>query len=440
LPAVNAYDPDEGDSWDTYVFKLNSTGNGLLYATYVAGSAMDQPYDLDLDSEGNAYVCGRTQGGDFPRVNAYDSTPNGDWDVFVYKLNSTGNGLVYSTLVGGNHMDYAQGIDIDVDGNAYITGTAWSTNFPLINTIHTPDSGAPFETNLFVLKLNATGNGLDYCSIIGSASAVLNLEGNPIEVDAYGNAFVATATSSGYFPVVNPLMSRPGSYDGIVLQLNATGNGLLYSTWIGGSASDYARAIAIDSQGTAYVAGKTSSADFYTENPYDDTLHGTSDAFVAKLTDIGDEVGPEIQVVHNPEDPDTNELVTVTATIIDTHGVIEAILEYTTDGGVGWNNVTMVQSSSTWTGTIPAQSPDTEVQYRVYAQDSYGYWTISSTRSYVVQYPPTTTTTTGTSTTTSTTSTTTPPPSLELDPMLLVAIAGSIGLLVVVIIAKRRTA
>jgi len=431
LPAVNAYDDTEGDSWDTYVFKLNSTGNGLLYATYVAGSAMDQPHDLTLDEDGNAYVCGRTGVGDFPRVNAYDSTANGDWDVFVYKLNSTGNGLIYSTLVGGNHQDWAAGIALDEDCNAYVTGTAWSVNFPQINTIYTPDPEAPFDTMAYVFKLNSAGDDLIYSSLIGHGSAVYDCEGTPIEIDAYGNAFVATTTSSGYFPVVNPLMARPGSYDGIVLQLNATGNGLIYSTWIGGSASDYCRAIAIDSTGTAYVAGKTYSDDFYTESPYDGSFSGSSDAFLAKLTDIGDTTGPEIQTSHSPEIPVSTDDVTITASVYDQHGAISVILEHSIDLGVSWHNTTMTPSGSVWTSTIPAQPTDTEVWFRVYAQDSRNNWAVSSIDTYVVGEVTTTPTTV-------TTTTPTIPTGQGLDSILLMSVAGVVVLIVVIVVVKRK--
>ncbi|MGY5865161.1 MAG: SBBP repeat-containing protein [Candidatus Thorarchaeota archaeon] len=429
LPAVNAYDDTSDDSWDTYVFKLNSTGNGLLYATYVAGSALDQPYDLTLDDDGNAYVCGRTGVGSFPRVNAYDSTANGDWDVFVYKLNSTGNGLIYSTLVGGNHQDWAAGIALDEERNAYVTGTAWSVNFPQINSIYTPDPGAPFDTTAYVFKLNSTGNGLIYSSLIGHGSALYDCEGNPIEVDSYGNAFVATTTSSGFFPMVNPLMSRPGSYDGVVLQLNATGNGLIYSTWIGGSANDYCRAIAIDSTGTAYVAGRTVSNDFFTESPYDGDLSGTSDAFLAKLTDIGDTSGPEIQLAHSPETPISTDDVTIIASVYDQHGAIAAILEYSINLGVSWQNITMTQSSSIWTGDIPAQPTGTEIRFRVYAKDSRNNWAVSSTDTYTVsEFVPTTTTT----------STTTAHTILGLDQILLISVVGVIVLIVAVVVIKRK--
>jgi hypothetical protein len=426
LPAINAYDPTEDDGWDTYVFKLNATGNGLLYATYVAGNAADQPYDLTLDSEGNVYVCGRTGGGTFPTVNAYDSTPNGDWDVFVYKLNSTGNGLIFSTFVGGNHMDWAAGIAIDSQKNVYVTGTAWSVNFPRINTIYTPDPEAPFDTMMYVFKLSSSGSSLIYSSLIGHGSAVYDCEGTPIEVDAYGNAYVATTTSSGYFPVVNPLMSRPGSYDGIILQLNATGNGLIYSTWIGGSASDYCRAIAIDSIGTAYVAGKTYSDNFFTESPYDGSLSGSTDAFLAKLTDIGDLTGPDVQLSHNPENPVTTDDVTITASISDQHGVVSATLEYSINLGVSWNNISMTKTGSVWTGIIQSQPVDTEVWYRVYAQDDRSNWAISPTKTYSVGEAPTSTTTTSSQA------------NQGLDPFLIASIVGVVVLIIVIIAVKRK--
>jgi hypothetical protein len=115
---------------NAFVTKFDPTGSGLVYSTYLGGNGVDQGRGIALDTAGNAYVTGYTCcSTNFPTTpGAFQ--PNGFYDAFVTKLNSTGSALVYSTYLGGSNDDVGMGIAVDTDGNAYVTGSTVSTDFP----------------------------------------------------------------------------------------------------------------------------------------------------------------------------------------------------------------------------------------------------------------------------------------------------------------------
>src|SRR6266404_1709113 len=192
---------------DAFVTKLNSSGTALIYCTYLGGKRIDYGAGIAVDSSGNAYVCGSTGSTDFPTTSAaLQRTAAGRGDAFVAKLNPTGSALIYSTYLGGGSYDYGSGIAIDSSGNAYVTGSTDSTDFPVT-------SGA-FQTTLakgsdvFVTKLSDSGASLIYSTYLGGSSSE---NGASIAVDIFGNAYVTGGTSSRDFPVVGPLQSENSS-------------------------------------------------------------------------------------------------------------------------------------------------------------------------------------------------------------------------------------
>ena len=289
FPTVSAYDVSLNGHFDCFVLKLNSDGDQLLYSTYVGGAEYDKGYFISVDANYSAYVTGVTDSSDFPVVNAYDDSNNGGDDCFVFKLDASGNSLLYSTFVGGTVFDTGTSIALDQSFNAYVTGRTGSTNFPTANAYDDSHNG---NMDCFVFKLNTTGNGLLYSTFVGgsvgtdapSVSYSAWDAGNSIAVDTIGNAFVTGYTQSIDFPTVNAYDSTfNGRVDCFVFKLNTEGNVLLYSTYVGGSYSDYGNEITIDSEGKVYVVGMTRSSDFPTVNAYDDSYNGDFDSFVFKL-------------------------------------------------------------------------------------------------------------------------------------------------------------
>jgi hypothetical protein len=268
---------------DVFVTKLSAAGNALVYSTYLGGSNTDEGYGIAVDSSGCAYVTGYTDSDDFPTQNPYQDTFQGDRDAFVAKLSAAGNSLVYSTYLGGSDYDYGYSIAVDSSGCAYVTGTTHSDDFPTQNPYQDTLQG---DRNAFVTKLSAAGDSLAYSTYLGGSNQEY---GYGIAVDSSGCAYVTGDTSSDDFPTNNPFQqNRAGGWDVFVTKLSADGNSLVYSTYLGGSTfHDLGRSIAVDSSGCAYVTGYTYSTDFPTQNPYQDTLQGGGDAFVAKLSATG---------------------------------------------------------------------------------------------------------------------------------------------------------
>ncbi len=279
-----AYQSVSKGTQNPLIIKMNPTGTALVYATYLGGSDLDFGNALAVDSGGNVYVTGSANSADFPTTpGAFQpslaGTPpiNGESNAFVTKLNPTGTGLVYSTYLGGSQFPHAgyttdYGIDIAVDssGNAYVTGTAESSDFPVTPGSYQPifhDGKAYRIYDLFVTKLNPTGTGLDYSTYLGGTDGE---QPGGIAVDASGCAYVTGTTFSADYPVTPGAFQTlftgvPSGYAGnvcFVTKLNTLGSALVYSTFLGGNGGDQANAIALDGFGNAYVTGFTGSADF----------------------------------------------------------------------------------------------------------------------------------------------------------------------------------
>ncbi len=278
FPTLNPYQTNQGGT-DVFVTKLSSSGNSLVYSTYLGGIDSDIGKSIAVDASGSAYVTGYTTSTDFPTLNPYQATKQGAEDVFVTKLSSSGSSLLYSTYLGGSNYDGGSGIAVDGSGSAYVTGYTSSSNFPTLNPYQTYQGGY----DLFVTKLSSSGNSLVYSTYLGGNS---NDEGYAIAVDGSGSAYVTGFTLSTDFPTLNPYQTYQADYDAFVTKLSSSGNSLVYSTYLGGNSDDKGRSIAVDGSGSAYVAGYTYSTDFPTQNPYQ-TDQGSEDVFVTKLSSSG---------------------------------------------------------------------------------------------------------------------------------------------------------
>jgi murein DD-endopeptidase MepM/ murein hydrolase activator NlpD len=265
------------------VVKVNPIGTQLVYATFLGGSSSDESEAIAVDGAGNAYVTGWTYSADFPTtVGAFDTSHNGgSVDAFVVKVNPTGTGLAYATFLGGSGGQDGRSIVVDGVGNAYVTGSTGSADFP--TTAGAFDTSLNGPGDAFVAKLNPTGTGLFYATFLGGNAKD---GGMSIAVDGLDNAYVTGWTQSSNFPttVVAFDTSYNGGDDAFVAKLNPTGTGLAYATFLGGSSGDYGYAIAVDEISNAYVAGTTNSSNFpTTAGAFDTSYNGGGDTFVAKM-------------------------------------------------------------------------------------------------------------------------------------------------------------
>lgn len=306
---------------NSFIVKLNSTGGGLAYATYLGAPAavsylsFDAAAAVAIDSAGNAYVAGTTYAPGFPVTPGAVQTKLKSGlasNAYVAKLNASGSALVYATFLGGSGQgafsfgpavfegDAATALAIDSSGNAYVTGYAHSADFPITAgafqttnkaaTTSGLDSSIP-GYNAFVSKINPSGSVLVFSTYLGGSGVKFpfssqgteqNYEqifgdgANAIAVDNAGNVYVAGGAYSADFPITAGAyqtklraaqpVAAPANFSQIgsnafVAELNPAGTNLVYSTFVGGSGSDHANAMAIDGSGNAYFAGTTTSLD-----------------------------------------------------------------------------------------------------------------------------------------------------------------------------------
>jgi hypothetical protein len=237
-----------------------------LYSTYLGGASTDHGAAIAVDSSGTVYVTGSTYSADFPVANAYQRSLAGGEDAFVTRLSSTGNSLLFSTYLGGSggsvsYPETGQGIALDAAGDACVVGVTGSADFPVSNALQPALLG---ELDAFVAKVNSSG-GLLYSTYLGGSGIDI---GNAIAVDASGAAYVAGYTYSTDFPVVGGFQTAlGGGCDAFLAKLSPNGASLLYATYLGGSGSDTASGVAVDSGGNVYLTGWTFSSNFPVVSP-----------------------------------------------------------------------------------------------------------------------------------------------------------------------------
>ncbi len=310
-----AYDRTLDGSQDVFVAKLNPAGSGLVYSTYLGGdvnadgrTSSEFSGDIAVGADGSAYIAGQImEFGNFTGMNpdfpitpgAFDTTYNrGGSDAFITRLNSSGSDLVFSTFLGGNDSDEATAIDLDSNGNPYVTGRSFSStarSFPI--TPGAADPGSPTCCDgheAFASKFTASGSELIYSTYLGGRDIDF---GEGIAVDREGNAYVAGSTSSIDFPTTpgafDTTRDREGfPHDAFVTKVNAGGTRFDYSTYLGGESNDNGYGIAVDDEGSAHVIGQTGSQDFPTSIDARDRTFSCcdffrGDAFFTKLSPTG---------------------------------------------------------------------------------------------------------------------------------------------------------
>ncbi len=285
FPIFDPYQMSSGGGYDVFVMKLNGTGNSLVYSTYLGGSGFDIGADIAVDAAGDVYVTGWTTSTNFPTLNPYQGSFGGVRDVFVTKLNNAGNGLVYSTYLGGSALDYGNAIMANAAGEVYVTGATASTDFPTLNPYQGTYQGG--TSDAFVTKLSSSGNSLVYSTYLGGGDYDVGIESG---LDIAGAVYVTGGTVSTNFPTLNPYQGtyQGGTIDAFVTKLSIDGSNLDYGTYLGGSGYDFGADIAVDAAGAAHVTGYTDSPNFPTLNPYQGTFQGgDKDVFVAKLNIAG---------------------------------------------------------------------------------------------------------------------------------------------------------
>lgn len=268
----------QGGNSDATISKFSSDGSQLIFSTYMGGNADDQPHSLIVDNDDHLIVFGRTNSANFPTVNAYDGTQNGNFDFFVSKFTAAGTALLGSTFIGGSGNDgvnvsanattygttkYNYGDDsrgeviVDAANNIYFTGPTQSGNFPV-----THGSGnASGSQDGAVVRLTPGLNALSWSRLFGGtgsdAAHTIKLE------PGSGRIFIAGGTNSTNLPVsvgANQATNAGGLTDGFIAKLVPGTNQVEACTYLGTSQYDQVYLLDFDEENFIYVAGQTTGA------------------------------------------------------------------------------------------------------------------------------------------------------------------------------------
>ncbi|MCX6692990.1 MAG: PKD domain-containing protein, partial [Methanomicrobiales archaeon] len=273
-----------GGGSDAFVTKIDPEGAVLIFSTYLGGSRDDEGNGLALDAVRSPYVVGTTSSKNFPAVNRYNLTSlSGPQDAFITKYREDGGDLIYSDFIGGSSTEVGSGVVVDSEGYAVITGETFSPDYPTVSAYQSRFAGV---SDVFLTRLTLNGDYFTTSTLLGGAALDY---ATGLVMDRASNVYLTGATYSPNFPVKSGVKtSLAGTYDAFAARFDPTCTELQYSTFLGGSAGDAGKSIAVDSHGNAFVTGFTFSIDFPVFRPYQSKSGGGYyDAFIVKLSPHG---------------------------------------------------------------------------------------------------------------------------------------------------------
>lgn len=284
--SVGAYSNSNGGNRDLVISKINSTGNGIIFSTYVGGNANEFIYVAGnyaaLASDGGLVFTATSESENFPSViGAFDSQYNGGTrDAIVAKINSTGNSLIFSTYFGGPEEDWGQGVALDPAGNVYMVGytTASGSSYPITGGAYDQTSNGGGD--VAITKFNNNCSAVIFSTLFGG-NAYDDIFG--IKLDSQNNPIILGVTNSTDLPASGFQTSKSPGLDTYIAKLNSTGTSLISCTYLGGDGDDYGWGLDQTSNGSIVVSGNTDASNFPTinGNPF---IGGGIDAYLVKLS------------------------------------------------------------------------------------------------------------------------------------------------------------
>ncbi|MHA1909380.1 MAG: SBBP repeat-containing protein, partial [Candidatus Thorarchaeota archaeon] len=284
FPVSDGYDLTHNGNYDVVVLKLDLDATTVVYSTYIGGSSNDYGYTLTHLSDGSVVISGVTYSTNFPTVNAHDTTLSGTYDAILVRLNSTGTGLIFSTLVGGNGYDAGRGICTDESNNIYVVGWSSSSDLVTLNAYQSSYGGGNYDFLLMLARPDGIFTSISY---LGGPSEDV---GEAINLDSQGNILI-TGRNTGSFPMVNSYDSTfNGEYDAVIAKLDPTASSIIWSTYYGGTYEDRGRGLVVDSHDNVIIVGYSESSNLPMFNSYDSSKSSYFDAFVCEFSADGSSI------------------------------------------------------------------------------------------------------------------------------------------------------
>ena len=425
FPTLNAYQPLRNGSGDGFITKINADCTTLNFSTYFGGFASQWVFDVDTTGDNAIAITGVTEADSwFPLLNPISSQGTGV-DGFVAAFDGNGT-LKMSSFVGGNDLDLGYNVVMDDQKRIYVIGETESSNFPTVNPFQSSLSG---WSDLFVFKVNSTWSGFDFSTYLGGYTPD---DVGGIDIDDEGNIYVTGYGSGINYPTYNSYQhTLNGSADFYVSMISPDGQSMQFSTYVGGSLSDSAYGIVVESIGTCIVSG-LGRYDF----PYSHSIDSGNTRIVRVGMDLNN---PEISLVS----PSNNS-------VVSTSQIIQFMITDAESGVAGatynWDDNMISSFGNPFQVIVPIMVEGIH-ELVIVTVDTVGN---SMEKKYVFEFEdiPVTTTTSPTTTTTTTTpmptsptstSPTLPPVNLPMETVIVLIGVGAILVLVVAIFIRRKS-
>lgn len=281
-PILNAYQSTKTGATDLVITKLEPNATALVYSTYLGGDLTENVFGSTLKSDGSVLVVGQTSSLNFPLQTPYQASLNGSSDGYVFQLVPAGNALAFSTYLGGSDIDQVRGVAVSSGNEIAVTGHTYSANFPLLNQLPTSFS----NDEVFITIFAADGQSLNFSTLLGGESVD---SGEDIAFTSTGKVVVVGETSSTGFPVANPFQATKGTLaDGFVAAVKSDRTGYDFVSYMGGNNHDSMTSLAVASDDSLFVVGRTASNNMATANEAQAGYGGgVSDLYLAHLSADG---------------------------------------------------------------------------------------------------------------------------------------------------------
>lgn len=302
FPVRGGFDQSHnGSRWDGFIARLSGDGSTLMSSTFLGGSGADMVRSLALAANGSVVVVGQTSSQNFPTTANLLPRPNPVYaDAFAVQFDPTLTTLQFSTAFGGYFDEDATGVAVDGTGAIWMCGSTTSSDFGVVNALETQRRG---NSDGFLVKVAANRQTVVTSTLLGGSGSDWP---QSLILDATGDVYISGITDSANFPVLLPYQaSLKGIFDAFITKINSAGTRILFSTYLGGSASEENSAIALGPAGEIVIVGSTHSLDFpVIDSTSKKATNSTADVdgFIASLSRTGNQLLFSIYVGGSSED------------------------------------------------------------------------------------------------------------------------------------------